>query len=89
MGMVGENSACAQLDASQQLHAACKYSLLRGLCAVDKQRQVGHVRESGFPGDTTVAGSIPAYGASKDACLVILPSMCECEFKIQTEWPKK
>lgn len=37
MGMVGENSACAQLDASQQLHAACKNSLLRGICAVDKQ----------------------------------------------------
>lgn len=38
MGMVGKNSACAQLDASQQLHAACKHSVLRGFCAVVEQR---------------------------------------------------
>lgn len=38
MGMVGKNSACAQLDASQQLHAARKHSVLRGFCAADKQR---------------------------------------------------
>lgn len=43
MWVVGENSAGAQLDASEQLHAAGKYGVLRGLCAADKQRRVGEV----------------------------------------------
>lgn len=41
MGVVGDNSARAQLDAGQQLHAPCKHSPLRGLCAVDKQKEKG------------------------------------------------
>ena len=39
MWVVGENSACAQLDASQELHASSKHRLLGGLCAMDKQRR--------------------------------------------------
>lgn len=43
--MVGEDSACAQLDSSQQLHAACKHSMLRRLRAAGthKTDNEGHV----------------------------------------------
>lgn len=37
VGVVGEDSACAQLDTSQELHASSKHCLFGCLCAVDRE----------------------------------------------------
>lgn len=64
MGVVGESSACAQLDARQQLHAAGKHGLLRGVSAVDE-----HKREGGRGGAGTRSKSKTIR--VKDVCVCV------------------